>query len=172
VRFLRFIAVTSLALICAFAPARAEKRVALVVGNSAYTNISPLRNPARDAKLMADTLRGLGFALTSNGALIDVDKAGFERAVQSFGAQLQNADVALFYYAGHGIGLRGANYLVPVDANVTREADAELQMFNVNRVLEQMDPADGPGGRSRRAAQRDDPRRLPQRSVRRPPALC
>jgi hypothetical protein len=111
----------------------------------AYTNISPLRNPARDARLIADTLRGLGFALTGNGALINLDKAGFDRTVQSFGAQLQSADVALFYYAGHGIQLHGANYLVPIDANVTREADAEFQMLNVNRVLEQMDPADGPG---------------------------
>ena len=146
-RFLRFIAVAALALGCALAPARAEKRVALVVGNSAYTNISPLRNPARDARLIADTLRGLGFTLSGGGALIDLDKAGIDRAVQSFGSQLAAADVALFYYAGHGIGLRGANYLVPIDANVAREADAELQMLNVNRVLEQMDLADGPGGR-------------------------
>jgi uncharacterized caspase-like protein len=109
VRFLRFIAIKLIAviwlapacmLICALDPARAEKRVALVIGNSAYTNISPLRNPARDARLIADTLRGLGFTLTGGGALIDLDKAGIDRAVQSFGAQLAAADVALFYYAG------------------------------------------------------------------------
>ncbi len=143
----QFIVVTWLALIWALAPAHAEKRVALVVGNSKYTNISPLRNPVGDARLIADTLRGLGFTLTGNAALIDLDKTGLDRAVQSFGAQLQSADVALFYYAGHGIQLRGANYLVPVDANVTREADAEFQMLNVNRVLEQIEPADGSGGR-------------------------
>jgi hypothetical protein len=131
----------------ALVSAHAEKRVALVVGNSNYTNISRLRNPANDARLVADTLRGLGFALVGNGPQINLDKAGLDRAVQSFGAQLQSADVGLFYYAGHGIQLRGANYLVPVDANVTREADAEFQMLNVNRVLEQVDPADGPGGR-------------------------
>jgi formylglycine-generating enzyme required for sulfatase activity len=145
VRFPQFIAVTWLALMCALTPAHADKRVALVIGNSTYTNISPLRNPARDAQLIADTLRGLGFTLTGGGPQIDLDKAGFDRAVQNFGEQLQSADVALFYYAGHGIGLRGANYLVPIDANVTREADAELRMLNVNRVLEQMD--DSPGGR-------------------------
>jgi hypothetical protein len=132
---------------CALAPAHADKRVALVIGNSAYTNIAPLRNPVKDARLIADTLSGLGFTLTGGGAQIDLDKAGFDRAVQSFGAQMSSADVALFYYAGHGIQLRGANYLVPVGANVTREADAEFQMLNVNRVLEQMDPTDGPGGR-------------------------
>jgi hypothetical protein len=147
VRIVRLIIAAWLALACAFAPARAEKRVALVIGNSTYTKISPLRNPARDAKLIADTLRGLGFTLTGGSAQIDLDKAGLDRAVQGFGAQLQSVDIALFYYAGHGIQLHGANYLVPVDANVTREADADFQMLNVNLLLQQMDPADGPGGR-------------------------
>jgi uncharacterized caspase-like protein len=121
--------------------------VALVVGNSKYTNISALRNPAGDARLIADTLRGLGFTLVGGGAQVDLDKAALDRAVQNFGAQVSNADVALFYYAGHGIQLHGTNYLVPVDANVAREADADFQMLNVNLVLQQLDPADGPGGR-------------------------
>jgi formylglycine-generating enzyme required for sulfatase activity len=147
VRFLQIIAMTWLALACSLAPASAEKRVALVVGNSKYTGIPPLRNPANDARLIADTLRGLGFTLTGGGPQIDLDKAGLDRAVQDFGTQVQSAEVALFYYAGHGVQIRGANYLVPVDANVTREADAEFQMLNVNRVLDQIDPADRPGGR-------------------------
>jgi hypothetical protein len=67
--------------------------------------------------------------------------------VLSFGDQLQGAAVALFYYAGHGVQLNGANYLVPVEANITREADADFRMLNVNLVLQQMDPADRPGGR-------------------------
>ena len=107
-------------------PASAEKRVALVVGNSAYRNVAPLTNPANDAALMAETLRGLGFALVGGSAQLDLDKAGLDAAVQVFGAQLQGADVALFYYAGHGIQLRGANYLVPVDANPTKEADVDF----------------------------------------------
>jgi formylglycine-generating enzyme required for sulfatase activity len=127
------------------APASAEGRVALVIGNSRYASIAPLRNPANDARLIADTLRGLGFTLTGGGAQIDLDKAGLDRAVQSFGAQSASADVALFYYAGHGVQLGGANYLVPVDANVVREADASFQMLNVNHVLEQMDAADRTG---------------------------
>jgi uncharacterized caspase-like protein len=114
VRFLQLIA-TGLALLCAVTPAGAEGRIALVIGNSRYASVAPLRNPANDARLIADTLRGLGFTLTGGGALIDLDKAGLDRAVQNFGAQSASADVALFYYAGHGVELGGANYL-PVDA--------------------------------------------------------
>ncbi len=141
------IAVAGLALLCALAPARAEKRVALVIGNSAYIAVSPLRNPASDARLIAETLAALGFTLTGGGAQIDLDKSALDRAVQRFGDDLQGADVGLFYYAGHGVALHGANYLVPVDANVTREADTDFRMLNVNLVLQQMDPADRPGGR-------------------------
>jgi len=118
--------------------ARADKRVALVVGNSAYKNIARLDNPANDAKLMANTLRRLGFTLIGNGAQIDLDKAAFDNAAQNFGRQLQGADVGLFYYAGHGVQVSGANYLVPVNANPTREADVDFQMVDVNVVLRQM----------------------------------
>src|ERR1043166_4507056 len=118
--------------------ARADKRVALVIGNSAYKNIARLDNPANDAKLMANTLRRLGFTLIGNGAQIDLDKPAFDNAAQNFGRQLQGADVGLFYYAGHGVQVSGANYLVPVNANPTREADVDFQMVDVNLVLRQM----------------------------------
>src|SRR3981081_2726364 len=98
------------------APAFADKRVALVVGNSAYRNVTPLDNPANDAKLLADTLRALGFTLVGGGAQLDLDKAAFDRAVQAFGAQLASADVGFFYYAGHGVQVREKNYLIPIDA--------------------------------------------------------
>ena len=130
-----------LGMVAAALPAAAEKRVALVVGNSAYRNVAPLDNPKNDAALMAETLRGLGFALVGGSAQLDLDKAGLDAAVQVFGAQLQGADVALFYYAGHGIQLRGANYLVPVDANPTKEADVDFQMLDSNTVLRQMESA-------------------------------
>jgi hypothetical protein len=123
------------------APALADKRVALVVGNSAYVNVPRLTNPANDARLMADTLRSLGFTLVGGGAQLDLDKAGFDNAVQNFGNQLQGADVGLFYYAGHGLQVRGANYLVPVGANPTREADIDFQMLDSNLVLRQMESA-------------------------------
>lgn len=119
-------------------PAAAEKRVALVIGNSAYQNITRLDNPRNDAELMGDTLAGLGFALIGGHAQLDLDKSALETAVQSFGRQVQGADVALFYYAGHGVQVGGSNYLVPVTANPTREADVDFQMVDINLVLRQM----------------------------------
>jgi uncharacterized caspase-like protein len=113
-------------------------RVALVVGNSSYANIAPLTNPANDARLMADTLRLLGFRLVGDRAQLDLDKAGLDKAVQKFGTELQGADVGLFYYAGHGVQVHGSNYLVPVDANPTRESDVDFQMLDANLVLRQM----------------------------------
>src|ERR1700730_12433347 len=105
------------------APAFADKRVALVVGNSAYRNVGRLDNPANDAKLLSETLRALGFTLVGGGA------------------QLAGADVGLFYYAGHGVQVRGENYLIPVDANPTKEADVDFQMLNTNLLLRQMEGA-------------------------------
>ena len=119
-------------------PAAAEKRVALVVGNSAYQNVPRLDNPRNDAALMAETLAGLGFTLIGGRAQLDLDKPAMDLAVQNFGRQVQGADVALFYYAGHGVQVSGANYLVPVTANPTREADVDFQMVDVNLVLRQM----------------------------------
>jgi uncharacterized caspase-like protein len=119
--------------------ALAEKRVALVVGNSNYQNVPRLDNPANDARLMADTLRALGFTIVGSGAQIDLDKASFDNAVRSFGRQLQGADVGLFYYAGHGLQVRDANYLVPVNANPVREADLDFELEEVGLVLRQME---------------------------------
>jgi hypothetical protein len=119
-------------------PAAAEKRIALVVGNSAYQNIARLDNPSHDAVLMADTLLGLGFTLIGGRAQLDLDKSALDMSVQNFGRQVQGADVALFYYAGHGVQVSGSNYLVPVGANPTREADVDFQMVDINLVLRQM----------------------------------
>lgn len=134
----RFFVVAIATLVILTAQASAEKRVALVIGNSAYVNITRLDNPKNDAQLMADTLRALGFQLVGGGAQLDLEKLALDRAVQSFGQQIQGADVALFYYAGHGVQVAGANYLVPVNANPTREADVDFQMVDVNLVLRQM----------------------------------
>lgn len=119
-------------------PAHAEKRVALVVGNAAYQNVTRLDNPRNDAILMAETLQGLGFTLIGGKAQLDLDKPSLDLAVQTFGRQIQGADVTLFYYAGHGVQVAGSNYLVPVNANPTREADVDFQMVDVNLVLRQM----------------------------------
>ena len=82
---------------CCNVPAFAEKRIALVVGNSAYQNITRLENPRNDATLMAETLSGLGFTLIGGRAQLDLDKAALDTDVQNFGRQIQGADVALFY---------------------------------------------------------------------------
>lgn len=81
----------------------AEERVALVVGNSGHVNVLRLGNPANDARLMAETLRSLGFILIGDGPQLDLDKAGVDRAVQRFGVEAIGTDVGLFYYAGHGV---------------------------------------------------------------------
>jgi hypothetical protein len=120
-------------------PARADKRVALVVGNSDYVNVPRLANPANDAALVVDTLRALGFAVVGGAAQLNLDESKFRQLVRDFGAQLQGADVGLFYYAGHGVQVRGANYLVPVGANPTKEADVDFQMLDTNLVLRQME---------------------------------
>jgi hypothetical protein len=122
-------------------PAAAEKRIALVIGNSAYQSVPRLDNPKNDALLVADTLGKLGFSLVGGGAQVDLDKPRFDSVVQSFGKQLIGADVALFYYAGHGLQLRGTNYLVPITANPTRETDVDFQMVDVALVLRQMEGA-------------------------------
>src|SRR5262245_35564878 len=120
-------------------PALAEKRVALVIGNSSYRYIPTLDNPDNDANLIADTLRRVGFTIVGGGAQLDLDKAGLDNAVQRFARQLQGADVALFYYAGHGVQVGGANYPVPVNANPTKQADVDCQMLHANLVLRQME---------------------------------
>ena len=123
----------------AASPASAEKRVALVIGNSAYRNVPRLDNPTNDARLMADTLRGLGFTLIGGSAQVDLSKAQFESALQSFGDQAQGADVDLFYYAGHGVQVRGRNFLAPVEVSLTKEADIYVQLVDAEAVLSQME---------------------------------
>src|SRR5690348_18126302 len=97
-------------------PAHAVTKVAFVVGNSDYRGVGRLANPANDAALVAQTLQQLGFTLVGGKAQINIDKAQFDRLAQTFGRDAHGADVALFYYAGHGLQLDGTNYLVPVDA--------------------------------------------------------
>jgi len=121
------------------APIGEGRRVALVIGNGLYRNVTRLDNPSNDANLLAVTLSALGFSLVGGGAQINLDKYAFDHAIRSFSNQIEGADVALFFYAGHGVQVRGSNYLVPVDANPTRDADVDFQMEDVNLVLRQME---------------------------------
>jgi hypothetical protein len=116
-------------------------RVALVIGNSFYRNVDRLANPASDARLIAQTLKDAGFTLIGDGPLLDLDKARFDRSVQAFGRALQGADVALFYYSGHGMQVEGVNWLVPVDAKPTGPRDLDFQMVDASLVLRQMEGA-------------------------------
>jgi uncharacterized caspase-like protein len=126
-------------LLCAGTAAHAEKRVALVIGNSAYQTVPKLPNPTADAKLMSDTLSSLGFFVVGGGAQLDLDKTGFDEALRQFGNELTGADVALFYYAGHGVETHGLNYLVPVDAHPADEGDVFMQMVGMSAILDQME---------------------------------
>ena len=118
--------------------ARAEPRVALVIGNSAYGTVSPLDNPARDARLMADTLTGLGFDVT---LLMDADQVAMKRGISQFGGALREAGsgaTGLFYYAGHGVQSFGTNYLLPIDVSLRDAADLDLVAVEAQSVLRQM----------------------------------
>jgi uncharacterized caspase-like protein len=116
-------------------------RVALVIGNSAYQHLPRLENPDNDAQLIAATLKSLGFELIGDGAQTDLDRAGFEKVIREFGAKLSGSEVGLFYYAGHGVQVDGANYLVPVAANPETKADLDFELVNADLVLKQMETA-------------------------------
>ena len=136
-RVLRSIVLVIAALLAvAPVPAQAEKRVALVIGNSAYRNTPALPNPRNDAATVADTLTKLGFAVQSG---YDLDRAGTEQALRAFAESLGDADVALFYYAGHGLQVDDTNYLVPVDARLASETDLAFEAIDLKLVLSLME---------------------------------
>lgn len=116
------------------APKGAEKRVALVIGNSNYPGAS-LRNPANDAKDMAAALRGLGFEVISK---TDLTQKEMNRAIAQFGEKLRADTVALFYYAGHGMQVRGKNYLIPIDARIASEASSRAEAVDVDTIMDQL----------------------------------
>jgi hypothetical protein len=116
--------------------ARADKRVALVIGNAAYQNTTPLLNPSNDATDVANALRRLGFEVVDGR---DLDKRAMERLVRDFAVKLTGADVALFFYAGHGLQIEGRNYLVPTDAKLASEGDVDFESLSVDLVIKQME---------------------------------
>ncbi|MCP3392534.1 caspase family protein [Bradyrhizobium sp. CCGB12] len=113
--------------------APAGRRVALVIGNGAYTNVHALPNPPRDAKLIAGALRDVGFqSVISVG---DLTRDEFFEALKTFAAEAEKADWAVVYYAGHGFEIGGVNYLVPVDAKLAADRDAETQAVALEQVI-------------------------------------
>ncbi|MBR0716010.1 caspase family protein [Bradyrhizobium liaoningense] len=127
-----------LSLVCMAATvdaANADRRVAFVVGNGAYKNVAQLPNPPIDAKAMAATLRNVGFEVIEGSNLT---RDQMTEKLLDFGRKAQGTDVAVFYYAGHGIAVGGTNYLLPVDADIKTEMDVKLgAAINIDLTLDQ-----------------------------------
>jgi hypothetical protein len=120
-------------------PAFAERRVALVIGNSAYTSVNKLTNPANDSAAIADTLKKALFDVVEFKR--DLKVAEMRRALRDFSDTARDADVAVVYYAGHGMEVDGVNYLIPVDAVLERDIDAYDEAIALDRVLGVIDSA-------------------------------
>jgi len=120
-------------------PALAEKRVALVIGNSAYQKVAKLPNSINDATSVAGMFKLAGFDLVESK--FDVAANDLRRTLRDFGAQSRDADIAVIYYAGHGIELDGNNYLVPVDATLETDADVLDETVPLDRLLFAVEPA-------------------------------
>jgi uncharacterized caspase-like protein len=119
--------------------ALAEKRVALVIGNSTYQNAPQLANPARDAAAIGDMLRKAKFDVVES--VRDANNADMRRALREFSDKSQNADMAVVYFAGHGIEIDGQNYLLPTDAVLQRDRDAYDEAISLERILQTVEPA-------------------------------
>lgn len=131
----RFAAFFVFAMACCLAngPAVAGKRVALVIGNSAYQNVARLTNPARDAAAIADLLTKANFDVVMSRH--DLKSLDMRRALREFTDQARGADIAVVYFAGHGLEVDGTNYVVPVDAMLERDADVDDEAISLNRIL-------------------------------------
>lgn len=114
-------------------PALAETRVALVIGNAAYANATPLANPRNDARALADKLATMGFQVSLHE---DLDGQSFRIALGEFTEAALNADIAMVFFAGHAIEMAGQNYLIPVDAKMRSEATAQFETVGLEQVME------------------------------------
>ena len=141
--------ILGLALTGATAEPKITPRAALVIGNAKYeASVGPLRNAVSDAKAVAKTLRSLGFAVIEEH---NVSRDELLKAVAEFRGKLRNTQVAIFYYAGHGISVAGSNYLIPVKSGYTPDAAdaatlhmlAETKLFNAEQVVAEMSAAGG-----------------------------
>ncbi|MDV7141310.1 caspase family protein [Tropicimonas sp. TH_r6] len=139
--FLTRIVLTLVFLAGAILPAQAEPRFALVVGNESYASVTPLDNPAADARLVAKALEDRGFTVTM---LLDADQVTLMRSIAQFGRDLRSGgeeSTGLFYYAGHAVQSFGTNFLLPVDVALTDAADLSLVALRADAVLRQMSSA-------------------------------
>jgi uncharacterized caspase-like protein/uncharacterized protein YraI len=133
IMWIRFLAaLAALVMVTLGSMAVAETRVALVIGNSAYRNATALPNPVNDARAVAAKLTSIGFEVA---LYEDLDGQAFRVALGDFSEKALNADLALVFYAGHGIEMNGQNYLIPVDAKMKSEATAQFEAVPLEQVL-------------------------------------
>ena len=150
----RIVALAALVCVCLSAPLAAEgKRVALIIGMSDYQHLSSLANPVPDAKAIAAALKAHGFEVSEN---YNLDRADLLDALESFEREAQGAEVALVYYAGHGMEVDGKNVVAPTDMEIDMQGQEVAQERRARQVVRSR----GPGAAADRAA-----RRLPQQSV-------
>jgi hypothetical protein len=119
--------------------ARAERRVALVVGNSNYATVPQLPNPSRDANAVAKMFKDAGFQTIET--YLDVGNLDFKRAIRKFEDTAVDADIAVLYYAGHGLEIGGTNYLIPIDARLASDRDAPDEAIPLDRLVLSADGA-------------------------------
>ncbi|MBW7971040.1 SUMF1/EgtB/PvdO family nonheme iron enzyme [Bradyrhizobium sp. BR 10289] len=132
--------VLMLCAICLFGePAFADRRIALVIGNSAYERVPQLPNPANDATAMAEMFKKAGFEAVT--LKLDLKAVEMRRTLRDFVDAVRDADLAIIYYAGHGLEIDGSNYLVPVDAVLERDIDAYDEAIPLDRLLAVVEPA-------------------------------
>jgi uncharacterized caspase-like protein len=136
-KLLQFFLAALLLLVCQ--PAFAEKRVALVIANSAYQNAPRLANPVNDGAMISATLKDAGFDVVDSRH--DLPAIETRRALRDFADLARDADIAVVYYAGHGLEVDGGNYLIPVDAKLERDTDVYDEGFSLDRVLLAIEPA-------------------------------
>jgi uncharacterized caspase-like protein len=120
-------------------PALAEKRVALIIGNSSYQNVPQLTNPANDGAVMTATFKEAGFDVVDYRR--DLSARETRRALRDFADVARDADIAVVYYAGHGMEVEGSNYLIPVDARLERDTDVYDETLSLDRILVAIEPA-------------------------------
>lgn len=121
------------------APALADKRVAMVIGNSAYKNVNPLPNPAKDAAAIGEMLKKAGFDYVDSRQ--DVAVADLKKMIRDFSDRVADADVAVVFYAGHGIEINGTNYVLPIDTKLERDIDVEDEAVSLDRIVRTVEPA-------------------------------
>jgi hypothetical protein len=141
IHFVSIAAVAGAAVIWAFSgnSALADKRVALVVGNSNYQNVAKLPNPSADASAIAQMFRNAGFEVVD--LQLDAGNLEFKRAIRRFEDAASDSDMAVAFFAGHGLELKGTNYMIPIDARLADERDAPDEAIALDRIVEAVDGA-------------------------------